>query len=269
VSERTISASHDPRAPFYLALDESLRRREMRLDQICCLDDAVSRRVLEDYGAVFIAADSVRVPPACVFSGEEQVRAFQDAAGICAATLGGVEIELQPVAANALLDARDEARHEGFEITPRGGVEAARRGFDDTLRLWHSRIQPALDYWCVRGRLAPERADDLRRLAPCEQVSAVLELEVEGIFFSKDFSKIVLYSVAAPGTSQHLSMLAFDVVEFREPAVRRALASHGWFQTVIGDLPHFTFIGREEQQLIAHGLRRVEADGQIFWIPDV
>ncbi|HCX29047.1 MAG TPA: hypothetical protein DHU55_04630, partial [Blastocatellia bacterium] len=90
-----------------------------------------------------------------------------------------------------------------------------------------------------------------------------------GVYFSKDLSKSILYSIAAPGTSQHIAMLAFDINEFENPRVREILAKHGWFQTVLSDLPHFTFLGLKEKDLPSHGLKNVEADGQIFWIPNV
>src|SRR5882762_1676604 len=102
-----------------------------------------------------------------------------------------------------------------------------------------------------------------------QQVAEVLELEHSGIYFSKDLSKSILYSIAAPGTSQHIAMLAFDVNEFDNPRVREILAKHGWFQTVLSDLPHFTFLGLKEKDLPKHGLKRMEVDGQTFWIPNV
>jgi hypothetical protein len=64
-------------------------------------------------------------------------------------------------------------------------------------------------------------------------------------------------------------MLAFDVNEFDNPRVREILAKHGWFQTVLSDLPHFTYLGLKEKDLPKHGLKQVEVDGQIFWIPNV
>jgi hypothetical protein len=64
-------------------------------------------------------------------------------------------------------------------------------------------------------------------------------------------------------------MLALDVNEFLEPRVREILAQHGWFQTVLSDLPHFTFLGLPEAELPQRGLKRVDVDGQAFWIPDV
>jgi hypothetical protein len=178
-------------------------------------------------------------------------------------------VELQPAAMKALLKARATARAEGLDITPRDGAEGARRSYADTVRLWNSRFLPALDHWTKMQRLSSEEADRLRGLQVHEQVAEVLELEKQGIFFSKDLSKSVLYSIAAPGTSQHIAMLAFDINEFLNPRVRAILAEHGWFQTVLSDLPHFTFLGLSEAELPGRGLKSVDVDGQKFWIPDV
>jgi hypothetical protein len=225
--------------------------------------------VVEEYGAMFVAADSVRVPAVCLFASEAEVLAFQREAGWRAARFGADTVELQPAALDALVAAREELRACGLDLTPRDGAEAARRGFDDSLRLWRSRCDPALDHWCERGRLDAALAERLRGLPLREQVAAVLELEDTGVYFSKDFSKSILRSVAAPGASQHLAMLAFDAAEFHDPRARRALARHGWFQTVVSDLPHFTFLGLEEEELPRRGLRQVRLGAQTFWIPDL
>jgi hypothetical protein len=176
---------------------------------------------------------------------------------------------LQQRALEDLLRARAAARSEGLDVTPRDGAEAARRTYADGLRLWDSRILPALAHWVTGGRLSGEEAARLRRLAPHKQAIAILELEAEGMFFSKDFSKPVLQSIAAPGTSQHLALLAFDAVEFNNERVRAILARHGWFQTVVSDLPHFTYLGRDERQLSAMGLQKVVAHERAFWVPSV
>jgi hypothetical protein len=239
------------------------------VESICNTSDGVAERILEEYGAMFLAVKKVTPPPVCVFTTEEQVTRFQEAAGYATENIADAEIQLQPEAMKALLKAREEAQKESFDITPRGGTEAARRNYDDSMRLWDTRFLPALDYWHSQERLTAEQVSRLRNLPLHDQVAEVLELEKSGIFFSKDLSKSILYSIAAPGTSQHIAMLALDVTEFQNPRVREILAKHGWFQTVLSDLPHFTFLGLKEKDLPKHGLKSVEADGQIFWIPNV
>jgi hypothetical protein len=255
-------------SPFNAALTRAFERHGISLESFCPAADALARRVLEEYGAMFVA-EGVRLPPVCVFETEEEVESFQRAAGWASAEVGGVLVELQPAALDALLRACDEARSLGLSISPRGGPEAARRNFEDSLRLWRSRCDPALDHWCAQGRLEVSEAERVRLLPLREQVEAVLELERAGLFFSKDLSKSILRSVAAPGASQHIAMLAFDAAEFQDVRVRELFARHGWFQTVLTDLPHFTYLGMDEAELPARGLRRVEEFGQTFWVPDI
>jgi len=256
-------------SPFYASLERALGQRGTSVADICPPNDQVARRVLHDYGAMFVGSEAVLHPPLCVFSNEEQVTRFQDAAGRTATSIGDAVIELQPAAMSTLLRARAEALSQGLDITPRDGAEAARRTYADTVRLWNSRFLPAVDHWTNAERLSQSDAERLRGLPVNEQVPEVLELEKEGIYFSKDLSKSILYSIAAPGTSQHVAMLAFDANEFSDKRVREILANHGWFQTVLSDLPHFTFLGLLEGELSSRGLRNVLVDGQAFWIPDV
>jgi hypothetical protein len=256
-------------SPYYRALTTALAGRGLALRDLCPDGDMVARRVLHDYGAMFVGAENILPPPVCVCTTDHQVDQFQKAAGWTSTNIGDATVELQPAAMSALMRARTTAQKEGLDITPRDGAEAGRRSYADTVRLWNSRFLPALDHWVNVGRLTQQQVDRLRTLPINEQVAEVLELETEGIFFSKDLSKSVLYSIAAPGTSQHVAMLAFDVNEFLDARVREIMAAAGWFQTVLSDLPHFTFLGLAETELSSRGLKPVEVNGQKFWIPDV
>ena len=258
-----------PPASFYEILGKSLKKRKIKIENLCPTSDSVARRILEDYGAVFVASKKVMPPPVCIFSSEQEVTQFQERVGYTTERIGFDDIELQPEAMKALMKAREEAQKEGLDITPRDGAEAARRTYADSLHLWDTRFLPALDYWLAQGRLTEAQVARLKGLPLHSQIAEVLELEKRGVYFSKDLSKSILYSIAAPGTSQHIAMLAFDVIEFDNPRVREILAKHGWFQTVLSDLPHFTFLGLKEKDLPKNGLKNVEVDGQTFWIPNV
>jgi hypothetical protein len=217
---------------------------------------------------MFVAAGTVQIPDVCLFESESEVVAFQTKAGWSSTRFGDDIVELQPAALDALVAARDEAADLGLEILPRGGSEAGRRCFADSVRLWRSRFDPALEHWCQEGLLERERAESVRELPLRKQVAAVLELEDDGLYFSKDFSKSILRSVAAPGASQHLAMLAFDTMQFHDVRVQEVLRRHGWHQTVLSDLPHFTYLGLTESELPGRGLMRVDSCGQQFWIPN-
>jgi hypothetical protein len=255
-------------ANFDEALSTALARRGAASRVTCDGRDPVARRILNEYGAVFFASGGALPPPVCIFEGAAEVESFQREAKVSAREIGGALIELQPAAMRALLAAREEALVEGLDITPRDGSESARRGYADTVRLWNSRLLPALEHWRAQGRLSDGEVERVRRLPVREQIGAVLELERAGVYFSKDFSKSILYSVAAPGASQHLSLLAFDAAEYGDVRARQILARHGWFRTVRSDCPHFTYLGLPESRLPAHGLKKIKTSDGEFWVPN-
>src|SRR6185369_4085185 len=95
-------------APFYEALAKALKKRKIKLDSVCPPSDPVSRRILEEYGEIFVANKKVTPPPVCVFTTEEQVAQWQDHAGYEAESFGYDEVELQPEALKKLNKARQD-----------------------------------------------------------------------------------------------------------------------------------------------------------------
>lgn len=230
-------------------------------------DDA-GRRLMKEYGAVFVARGGARPPKTVFFKDEAEVTAFQTEAGTSTKDIGGVSIKLQPAAMKALVEAVTEGEKSGLKITPRG-TDAAARTYNDTVGLWASRVDPGLAHWTGKGRITAEQAQKIKAMSPYEQIPEILKLEEQGIFFAKDLSKSIIYSVAPPGSSQHLSMLALDVTEHENAQVRELLARHGWYQTVVSDLPHFTFLGVNEKELTQLGLKKSGDGGRTFWVPNV
>lgn len=246
-------------------------QKDFRMDfaRVCPIDsDLTSRTIFAEYGAVFIANKGVALPAKCIFDTEGEVRAFQILTGSRTEFINGFRITLQSNAMAALLKARVEAMQIGLNITPLDGSIAAGRSFDDTVRLWNSRLNPGLNYWVRRRRLTYIEAEAVRRAPIRQQIAQVLEWERSDIFFSSDRSKSILYSVAAPGASQHNHLLAFDVEQYANSRVRAILAENGWFQTVRNDPPHFTYLGLSENELPLLGLKPVTNAGQKFWIPN-
>ena len=231
-------------------------------------NDAFGLRILREYGAMFVAARDVIVPNKVVFKDESEVREFQAKAKISREAFGSLELELQSAAMDALNKAAAEARIYNLSITPKES-DSARRSYADTLVLWESRVGPGLNHWVSEQRLDFNEAVRIRNLEPVEQIPEIFKLEENGIYFAKDLSKSIIYSVAPPGTSQHLSMLALDIIEHGNPFVREILARHGWFQTVVSDLPHFTYLGRQENQLPNAGLQKLISGERVFWIPAI
>jgi hypothetical protein len=252
---------------FLNVLASRLATINLTVETFCPQDNILTKRILKDYGAVFVGNGLYSAP--CYFRDDNVTLDVQNRLGITANMIGGVRIELQPAAMAALLKAVAEAKSQGLNITPRGGSIAGRRSFSATLGLWNRNVSKGLAHWVRLGKLTREQAQTIPRMEIMNQVALILELEDQGIYFSTNFDKSILYSVAAPGTSQHNLMLAFDVTQFANPRVRQILATNGWFQTVASDLPHFTYLGVTESQLPSLGLRSVSIGNQIFWIPQM
>lgn len=230
--------------------------------------DEVGFRILSDYGAVLVVRGGAVPPPLVIFPDDAVVADWQGSLRTMRTDFGGTWIELQSPAMTSLMEARAEAQTAGLQVSP-AGSDAGRRSYRDTLKLWGSRVNPGLEHWVRAGQLTPEEAARVRALNPRDQIPEILKLESQGMLFSTDFSKSILYSVAAPGTSQHLSMLAFDLKEHDNRQVRSIMERHGWFQTVASDTPHFTFLGVSKDQLPLLGLRKLTVGERTFWLPNL
>jgi len=249
----------DARSIFVDTLPGSVREQ---------LSNPVAARLLPEYGAIFVAGAGVTPPDRIIFRDHDEVTQFQDSVKVATISFDEIAIELQAAAAQRLTMAIIEASELDLSITPRS-ADSGRRSYNDTVELWYSRVEPALVHWTARSQLNVATADHIRSLPPFKQVPEVFALEDQGLFFAKDLSKSIIYSVAPPGTSQHLSMLAFDVSEFNEPRVRAILADNFWYQTVTSDLPHFTYLGVSESVLPKLGLKKTFFAERDFWVPDI
>ncbi len=226
--------------------------------------DPVTARLYAMYGAVLHTR--AEPPPVIRFRDEAEVAAFQAGLSTEEVTVAGRTVRLQAPAARALADARDELAALGLTLRLRGARPAG-RSYADTVRNWHSRLDPGLRHWVALGRLDPAEAARIQALPDAAQVAAVLELETRGLWCNTDRDASILTSVAAPGSSQHHSLLAVDVAASRDPRVAEVMARHGWFRTVYRDPPHFTWLGVPEASLPELGLVRQSWAGLDFWIP--
>jgi len=252
---------HEP--PLILGQEflQSLRQTNKQFN----LNDDLCVRILSDFGAVFLSAPGAISPPTYLFPNESSVDSFQAQLPRSDLADSKYPVELQRMAVEAMKASQEEAQRLALRITP-ASKEAGRRSYAQTVHLWESRVRPGIEHWVAANRIQRDEGDRLLALAPSEQVREVLRLEDRRIYFSKEFDKSILYSVAAPGTSQHLSMLAMDIREHGDARVRAILARHGWFQTVYSDLPHFTYLGVPEKELPRFGLVTRENAGHTFWV---
>lgn len=230
----------------------------------------VEKRIMEEYGAVFLnPVTAVKLPNRCRFASEAQVAAYQKAAKISKKTVGGVVIELQTAAMDALL----KAVKEGGRIKPKGG-NPARRSFAAVQNSWNNSVIEGADYWSgktnSKGKtLTAKEAQTLKTLTGEQQIKRVFELEAQGFSFHPDRERTIAVYTAIPGASQHLLMLALDIKEYADNEVRAALAANGWFQTVFSDRPHFTYLGLPQQNLASLGLKTEKFEKREFWTPDI
>ncbi len=242
----------------------------LKLNDICEVDsDPIADRVFREYGAVFVASEEVSIPDSCVFPSEAAVEKFQARLETEVINVGGTRIELQKDAARALKAAVEEAQLLGKRITALDGAIAGKRTYSDTLRIWNSRFFRALDHWAAKGKITRVEANYAASLPIKEQIKRVMVWEAVGYYFSTNFSISIFNSVAPPGTSQHLSLLAFDVVESSDPMVRQIMNKHGWFQTIRSDQPHFTYLGIAESELPRRGLTSLKSGTRTYWVPNV
>lgn len=249
---------------------ESFIKTKQILNDLCKLESEVlSQRIVAEYGSMFAANSDVLLPKRCYFRSDADVVEFQRSAKSSVAALNGFEIELQEAAMHSLLDAAAEAESRGKRISPLDGSIAGKRSYSDTVRIWNSRFLRALDYWVQKGRIESELADSVRWQPFHKQAAQVLSWEAQEIYFSTNFSRSIFSSTAPPGTSQHLTMLAFDVVQYSDPDVRKILNDHGWYQTIIDDAPHFTFLGVKESELPSRGLKCVFRGSHFYWVPNL
>lgn len=269
----TASAQRNPSNTFLERVQTKTANRGSCKRSAACTcsitDEAIASRLLSEYGSIFAAADSVKLPAKCVFEDESQVAEFQRGSRPRSELMSGVTIELQDAAMAALIAAQAEAAKLKLRITPLDGSIAGKRSYSDTIRIWDSRYLKALDHWVRRRKISIEHADIARKDDVITQIRKVMDWENDGLNFGTNIKGSIFSSTAPPGTSQHLSMLAFDVVQYSNRSVRAIMNKHGWFQTVANDPPHFTFLGLTEKELPSRGLRNIVRGNYNFWVPDL
>ena len=238
--------------------------------KFCDVDKSpLARRVFAEYGAMFVASSDVTLPKVCYFPDEKSTKEFQSKLRIKTAPIDGAEIKLQEAAMSSFLAVVIEVLSSGSKVSPLDGSIAAGRSYTDTVIIWNSRFEPALQYWTTRGKITPEDAAQVRTLTLEKQVEKIIEWESQGLWFGTARSGSIFSSTAPPGSSQHLAFLAFDVAQMPGPKLIAIFNAHGWFQTIKGDPQHFTYLGVPESDLPARGLRVQYFRGTKYWLPNL
>lgn len=230
--------------------------------------DALYAVLMRNYGATFVARQGLKLPGQALFDKPSQVRAYQKSLPLKQVRMGAYRVVLQKDALDALVEARKEAEQANLKISPVGDI-ASLRTYEDTERIWRKYLEKGLGYWVGRKKMTAAEASAILASPPRKQLNTVLALEQKGYYLHANRMHSLLNLAAPPGGSQHISGLALDVEEHKNPKVRAILNRHGFFQTVLHDTPHFIYLGRSEKELPELGLTAVTSDGRQFWVPDI
>lgn len=183
--------------------------------------------LLKTYGAALIEPNHIaKLPSTVLLNNEQETQAFQN-------TLTMVKVNdtndcfLQAAAANALNQARSQ---ENIPLKSGYGSGDCTRTYATNLRFWHKYANQ----------------NTLEKVKQGQETT-------------------ILSTVAPPGASQHLWGLAIDL-RISNQKQRQTLNQHGWFQTVVNDIPHWTYLGLTEQDLMNSGLINHIERGISYWV---
>lgn len=135
--------------------------------------DDVGKRMLKEYGAVFVARGGASAPKTVIFKNEQEVSAFQASVSNSSEKMGAFTVELQTAAINALKQAIGEAGQNNLSITPRG-ADSAKRSYGGTVSLWASRVDPGSPIGFQREdfkKRKPTGSNRFRRSSRCRKSS--------------------------------------------------------------------------------------------------
>ena len=113
---------------------------------------ASRRRVLREYGAVFVASKNVRIPTRCIFLSSEEVDKFHASLKTRKEILRGTPISLRPRRWKTDEGCR-RYRGRRQNSTPDDGSTAAKRNYGDTEYIWSTRFLSGLSYWTAKRRI--------------------------------------------------------------------------------------------------------------------
>ncbi|WP_414756049.1 D-alanyl-D-alanine carboxypeptidase family protein [Anabaena sp. CCY 9910] len=186
--------------------------------------------LLRAYGAAFVDPDpTVKFPSTVVFNNEQETQIFQTNLTMEKIT-GTSNCYLQQSAASALNKARSQ---QNIPLKSGYGTSDCTRNYATNLRFWR---KYANKYTLDKVREGKETA--------------------------------ILGVVAPPGASQHLWGLAIDL-RVSNAQQRQALYDNGWFQTVENDIPHWTYLGVNADNLPSLGLKNKVVRGISYWLTPI
>jgi D-alanyl-D-alanine carboxypeptidase len=183
--------------------------------------------LLRQYGSVFVNNNpSIKLPPKVLFTNSQETKLYQNTL-VMAKVNTGKNCYLQKAAADALNKSRTQIN---ISLKSGNGGGDCTRTFETNLRFWRK--------YANNNTLEKVRQGKETR---------------------------ILSVVAPPGTSQHLWGLAVDL-RVSNSKQREVLNQNGWFQTVEGDVPHWTYLGVSEENLNQLGFRKKIVGNIPYWL---
>ncbi|MDX1985634.1 MAG: D-alanyl-D-alanine carboxypeptidase family protein [Candidatus Obscuribacter sp.] len=231
------------------------------LHQICDPAEPVSAAILAQYGALYVSEPQLVLPSNCIPTRQE-LSEFSRRVVFENRTIDGIQVSFQRPALDAFMGAREAASARGLSIRP-NGTNATLRDYETTVEIWQRNLQAGINvHGAAAGRQTELLSPDIRL-----SIAVVLDLEKSGLLLGSGGGKSILQVAAPPGTSQHISGLAVDIVEHEDAQVRQIMADNGFYQTIANDFTHFTYLGLKSDQLSAVGLAPREIEGRTFYVP--
>lgn len=186
--------------------------------------------ILREYGGIFATNhQQIQLPSQVAFNTAAETKAFQNTLNLARVNMGRSCL-LQKPAADAFNLALKITR---IPLKSGNGASDCLRNFETTNRFWH-------------------KYSDHKTLQQIRQGQP----------------KEIMRVVAPPGSSQHLWGLALDLGRLNTRQTQ-ALNQNGWFQTVKGDKPHWTYLGMSEGELMQLGFKREIVGRNVYWLTPI
>ncbi len=254
---------------FLAYVEANLKQRGIKLSAFYNPNDAFEKRIMKDYGAAFLNPDlNIKLPPRCRFADAAEHKKYLDSLTIKEDTIGAKRFKLQKAAMESLKRVEKKAGKLGLV-----GDDSAARTYQKVQDNWDNRVVKGAEKWRGKKNAKGEAfsEDDYKYLVDKknsgpDQVRRVLALESKGFLFHSEGRSITVL-VALPGGSQHLLLTAADIDN--ATLIHSELEAEGWFRTVLGDRPHYTYLAMKKADLKAHGLKQGTFDKLEFWHPDM
>lgn len=183
--------------------------------------------ILQEYGGIFATTNpQIQLPPKVAFDTAKETKAFQDTLKLARVNAGRNCFLQAPAAASF----NTILRTTPIPLKSGRGKSDCLRTFETTREFWNKYSNEKTLQKIRQGQLQP-----------------------------------IMRKVAPPGSSQHLWGLAIDLGQLN-PRQTQILNQNGWFQTVKGDQPHWTYLGMSMEELIQLGFKKQVIGRNTYWL---